>query len=238
MSTNSALRDPHEWGGHALLRLSFQLLPELVFLQHVGASVRIPKAERLHTDVELGVHEKPFEHAGMEPAYDRRPAADLGEEAVVALDDAAAIRLVLGAHLEHRLEGRHRGLGARKRDRFTEVATGSPHRVAPDVAQLVECAPKRFSHDVVPPHRMADLHRSARQLVDLRRLAGESAPVSDFKVAECNQAFQVLEGNRAMNTSLAGNIFHAARLAVRIEAEQDVAPGEIAQSAERGLPVS
>src|SRR5207248_1285802 len=78
-STNSALRDPHEWGGRALLRLSFQLLPELVFLQHVGASVRIPKAERLHTDVELGVHEKPFEHAGMEPAYHRRPAADLGE---------------------------------------------------------------------------------------------------------------------------------------------------------------
>src|SRR5256885_7078896 len=91
-----------------LLRLSFQLQPELVLLQHVGASVRIPKAERLHTDVELGMHEKTFEHASVEPAYHRRPAADLGEETVVALDDAAAIRLVLGAHLEHRLEGGHR----------------------------------------------------------------------------------------------------------------------------------
>ena len=62
--------------------------------------------------------------------------------------------------------------------------------------------------------------------------------MSDFKVAEGNQAFQVLEGNRAVNTSLAGNIFHAARLAVRVEAEQDVAPREIAQSAKCALHVS
>src|SRR2546429_570855 len=67
---------------------------------------------------------------------------------------------------------------------------------------------------------MADLHRPTRELVDLGGLAGEPAPMSDFKVAEGNQAFQVLEGNRAVNTSLAGNIFHAARLAVRFYADR------------------
>src|SRR5438094_548323 len=85
---------------------------------------------------------------------------------------------------------------------------------------------------------MADLHRPTRELVDLGGLAGEPAPMSDFKVAKGNQAFQVLEGKRAVNTSLAGNRFHAARLAVGVEAEQHVAPREIAQSAKCALHVS
>src|SRR5256885_9022975 len=96
--------------------------------------------------------------------------------------------------------------------------------MAPDVAQLGECAPKRFSHDVVSAHRMADLHRPTRELVDLGGLAGEPAPMSDFKVAEGNQAFQVLEGNRAVNNSLAGNIFLPTVLSFRVDAQHNVIP--------------
>ncbi len=50
---------------------------------------------------------------------------------------------------------------------------------------------------------MADLNRSAGQLVDFGGLAGEAAAVRDLKVTKRNQAFQVLEGNRTMYTCFA-----------------------------------
>ena len=64
-----------------------------------------------------------------------------------------------------------------------------------DVAQAVKCLGQGFRDHVITAHGMADLHGAAGQLVDLRGLTGQAAPVRYFEVAKGNQAFQVLEGN-------------------------------------------
>src|SRR5207245_8826359 len=79
------------------------------------------------------------------------------------------------------------------------------------------------------PHRVADLHGPARELVELGRLARQAAPMRHLQVAERKQAFQVLEGNRPMNTSLTRYVLDAPWLAIGIEPEKDVAPREVAE---------
>lgn len=59
----------------------------------------------------------------------------------------------------------------------------------------------------------------------------------DLKVAERNQAFQMLKGNRTMYPRLSSNIFDTARFAICKEPEQYVAPCEVTQRAKRALHV-
>ena len=61
--------------------------------------------------------------------------------------------------------------------------------------------------------------------------------MGDFQVPERDQAFQVLEGDRTMNTSFTADVLDAARFAIRVEPKQDVASREIAQRPEGALHV-
>jgi hypothetical protein len=82
---------------------------------------------------------------------------------------------------------------------------------------------------------MADLNRPGGQAIDLGRLPGQAPATLGFKVAKRDQALEVLEGDRAMDPDGAGDVLDTSWLPVGIEAEQDVASGEIPEGAERPL---
>src|SRR5258708_922760 len=96
-----------------LLGLRFQVAGPLVFLEGEGAAVGVPKPQYLDGLSQAGALEKAFDDAGVEAACHRGAAADLGEQAVGAVDDAVAPALAFGAHLHQRLERGQRARCAR-----------------------------------------------------------------------------------------------------------------------------
>ena len=84
---------------------------------------------------------------------------------------------------------------------------------------------------------MADLHRAGGEAVDLRRLPWQAAPPLALQVAQGNQPLEVLEGDRTVHACSFGDLIHAAWFPVCVEAEQDVAAGEISKRAEGALHI-
>src|SRR4051812_18660886 len=84
---------------------------------------------------------------------------------------------------------------------------------------------------------MADLHRTAAERVDLRRLTGQATPTRHVEVAERDQALEMLEGHGSVHPRLAGHFLYAARLAIGVEAKQDVAAREVTQRPQGALHV-
>src|SRR5690348_1260398 len=91
--------------------------------------------------------------------------------------------------------------------------------------------------DVVAPHRVADLQRAGGQAVDLGRLSRQATPSLDFEVTKRDKPLEMIEGDRAVDARGARHVVDAPRLAVGVEAKEDVAAGEIPERAQRALHV-
>jgi hypothetical protein len=84
---------------------------------------------------------------------------------------------------------------------------------------------------------MTELERPRREPIDLGGLSREATAALTFEVAEADEAFEMVEGDRAMNAGNLSHVVDAAGLAIGIEAKQDVSAREIAECAQGALHV-
>src|SRR5690348_191828 len=197
-------------------------------LRLVGAAARSVKAEGADRGPLHGAPAQTLDRSRVKLADTWLAPAHLVEETVRAHDLAGVSDLVHAAHLDQRLQRGREGGDVRPGEPAAQRPPRRVHRL-PAVGLGAEGPRERLGEDVVAPHRVADLDRAGVETVDLGRPAGQAAPSLYLEVAQCDQALEVVEGDRAMHACRAGHVLDAARLAVGVEAEEDVAPREVAQ---------
>src|ERR671934_339332 len=209
-----------------------------LLLKRVSAAGRPLEAERDHRLAGSGSLEQAFQKPGVKTADHWRSPADLSEQAVAALDSlAASIDFVLAAHLDERLDGCEHGPRPIVRQPGAKSTAGLAHRRCAGLALALKGSRESLGKHVVTPHRVADLDRPRGKSVDLGRLARQTAPAFGLQVAEGDQSLKVFESHRTVDTGHLRHLVNAPRLSVRVEAQQDVAAGEVAEGAEGTLHV-